>query len=313
MHTCRNTMREEYSFCILFVAATIHVSASRFSPRHSTNSDAYDPYIICEGAGPSHDEGLPSAYDQDDYGLNLNLCSAVHGVPRHNVGCSCTRARGNVQCHESVADPNLYNAMYKSSDESEIEDAVERGFLDGEMPFWEYCWSNCLCVDAETAHESETNTSLAVSLLHRFRVAELARQRNESAGRTYWNAFTGGSFSHGSFEGSTQASGQPAVQMQCGNNCTTSQDCQGPSSAGPGKAAEQGSHCTCRTQSSQYQPGSGLVAYAAACLIDMATGGKREEEWPCPCNSSYVSHGCCEARDGLVWEVSEYKLGELVK
>ena len=31
----------------------------------------------------------------------------------------------------------------------------------------------------------------------------------------------------------------------------------------------------------------------------------------CPCNSSYVSATCCEATEGLVWEDSHLKLGEL--
>ncbi|KAI9891660.1 MAG: hypothetical protein M1814_002595 [Vezdaea aestivalis] len=39
--------------------------------------------------------------------------------------------------------------------------------------------------------------------------------------------------------------------------------------------------------------------------------GKRSEALLCPCNSTYVSAGCCEARNGLVWEHEGLKMGEL--
>ena len=107
-----------------------------------------------------------------------------------------------------------------------------------------------------------------------------------------------------------QSSDGAVVHTQCGNNCTSNDDCEAPaSSAGVGGIAEKGSNCTCRAQSSQYQPGPGTVAFVAACLIDMATGGKREESLPCPCNSTYVSHGCCGAKNGWISEAPAYKLG----
>ena len=36
-----------------------------------------------------------------------------------------------------------------------------------------------------------------------------------------------------------------------------------------------------------------------------------EEDWPCPCNETYVSHACCEARNGMVWEGRGGYLGGL--
>ena len=307
------TMIIQGFLCFLLTSTTINVNASHLVPRKSRSSEAYDPYIICEGNGPNHDEGLPYAYSLEDYQYNLDLCSAAHGVPSHNVGCACSQARGNVRCEESLADPHLWNAVYRSSDPLDIDDAVDRGFANGAMPFWEHCWANCLCVDEQEAYESESNGSLAVSVLHRFREEALARERNNPSSVVHWNPLAMATFGAASLEGASQAQGQPAIQSHCGMNCSTDQDCTDPVSAGSREAASRGSNCSCRTQSSQYQPGSGTVAYVAACLIDMATGGKRDEEWPCPCNSSYVSHGCCRAKDGLVWEALEYRLGELVK
>ncbi len=300
-----------YSFYMLLIGASSSIHAYNIISRESIR-EAYDPYIICEGPGPTWVEGLPRAYSEDSYGLNLYLCSAAHGIPRHNVGCSCSRPRGNVRCSQDIADPTLWNANYRSTDQGEIDDAVDRGFRDGVMPFWEYCWGNCLCVDAETAQESGTSNSVALSVLHRYRVGELARQR---AGTMNFNPFTGGTVVTGGNtpnEGNT--AGDSVNHTQCGNKCTSDKDCKNQASpTGNKEAAQQGSNCTCRAQSSQYQPGPGTGAFVAACLIDMATGGKREEDLPCPCNSTYVSHGCCGSKDGSIWEAPEYKLGELIR
>jgi len=70
------------------------------------------------------------------------------------------------------------------------------------------------------------------------------------------------------------------------------------------------SSCMCSAQSEQYQPGSGTVAFVAACIISLS--GKREEGRPCPCNGTYVSYACCGAEAGLVWEAGDFKLGELL-
>ena len=41
-------------------------------------------------------------------------------------------------------------------------------------------------------------------------------------------------------------------------------------------------------------------------------GGKRDVVLPCPCNSTYISHSCCGAKGGLVWEPAGFNLGKLV-
>jgi hypothetical protein len=42
-----------------------------------------------------------------------------------------------------------------------------------------------------------------------------------------------------------------------------------------------------------------------------ARGGHIEGGWPCPCNGTYVSHACCDADNGLVWEDGDKWLGRL--
>ena len=297
---------------MLLIRSLSSVHAYHLQSRESTR-DFDDPFIYCEGAGPLHVEGLPETYPEDEYEHNINLCSVAHGVPGHNVGCACYQAGGNVQCREELANPTLWSASYRSMDQAEVDDAMDRGFSDGVQPFPEYCWDNCLCGNAETASQRLSNSSLALSMMHRYRVVgELARQR---AGTITFNYATGGAtVTTGGTTNRANTPSDPIVHTQCGNNCTSNNDCTAPASpTGTGGAAEKGSNCTCRAQSSQYQPGSGTVAYVAACLIDMATGGKREEHLPCPCNSTYVSHGCCGSKDGWVWEAPEQKLGELVR
>ena len=87
---------------------------------------------------------------------------------------------------------------------------------------------------------------------------------------------------------------------QCGNSCASNSDC----SVGQNKS------CICSTQSEQYQPSAGTVAFVAACIMSLS--GKRAESAPCPCNSTYVSHACCVSEDGNVWEAGKFKLGELL-
>ena len=35
------------------------------------------------------------------------------------------------------------------------------------------------------------------------------------------------------------------------------------------------------------------------------------DNWPCACNTTYISHGCCDAQDGMIWEAPHLMLGEL--
>ena len=314
---------------VLATAATClsKPSMSRLNARKSTSQELYDPFIICEGNGPKHAEGLPPAYSEDDYALNTYLCSAAHGVPRHNVGCACTRSGADVHCSENIADPDLWNAIYHPTDPEEVQDALERGFSNMMVPFPDHCWANCVCVDPEEAHETgwaglENALSLHGQSLTAMPIISQGQGGPTAAAAAVPTGYTSGGMStnrhQGVAQGSWPVNAQPAINKQCGTSCTTDSDCKAPSapstpnaepSAGNGEQAK--SSCTCRTQSSQYQPGSGLVAFAAACLIDMATGGKRDEDWPCPCNSTYVSHGCCGVENGLVWEATENKLGEL--
>lgn len=97
----------------------------------------------------------------------------------------------------------------------------------------------------------------------------------------------------------------------CGGNCTGQADC----------STEEGeTSCGCIATSSMMGASLSDVVYSASCQASQSTiagggrgGGRRDlEGMPCPCNASYVSHTCCSANDGLVWEAPEAKLGVLL-
>ena len=272
--------------CITF--GVVLTQSSRLSSRKTSTSQTFDPYIICDNPGPKHVEGLPLQYSEDVYSESIALCSSAHGA-RENVGCFCATPSGRVHCSEHVADRDLWEARYIP-----IED--ESHFDGEEVSFPELCQEACQCVSEDDAqqwfHETENEY---------FWQASGFRQPREPPRR---GAHDGTTFATGSLIGNSQEISQPSWQNQCGNNCTSAKDCSAP--------AGGNSTCMCQAHSSQHQPASGTVAFMAACLVTLASGGKREEGLPCPCNSTYVSHHCCDVPDGWVWEPPDSNLGVLL-
>ena len=238
------------------------------------------------------------------------LCSAAHGVPSANVGCFCPHSDGDIVCSPTIADPVLWNSWISWYD---------HGPEHYDFPEW--CQISCECISAAEAHaEYQGNVTYydaeCENLLDMEGVLPPAPPRNSSTSNNTSNtesnsAGNGNDQSkHSSEKASTDspadhASGTdtiPAVQHdQCSKSCTTNHDCTSGGNTG----------CMCSVQFQQYQPGSGTVAFLAACIISLS--GKRDESMPCPCNASYVSHSCCGSESGLVWEAENFKLGELLR
>lgn len=209
-------------------------------------------------------------------------------------------------CIESIADTNLWSATISWYDHGEEH---------YEFPQW--CYIICECItEREAVAERRGDISYYDSDFQHLLNSTGVLPDSSLAG---YSSYTDTSSSGGNRSNSTDGSSwqspptdhlakaapgidvEPSVlQDQCGNSCTTNKDCNTS-----GKSS-----CMCSAQSEQYQPGSGTVAFVAACIISMS--GKREESMPCPCNGSYVSHGCCGSEDGVVWEAEEFKLGELL-
>ncbi|KAI9889932.1 MAG: hypothetical protein M1814_004655 [Vezdaea aestivalis] len=104
------------------------------------------------------------------------------------------------------------------------------------------------------------------------------------------------------------------VKPQCGGRCRGPTDC---SSGG-----EEGTECVCSVDPATIrQKGLDPVFPVAACLAfsvvmngrkGLKLWGRGEESWPCVCNASYVSSGCCGSVDGLVWDDHGGKIGSLL-
>ena len=275
---------------------------------HSQGLTAYyDPYITCQDRPPTHQNGLPARYLQSDYHNNLRLCSAAHGVPRRNVGCFCPYSRGDVICRHTIADPGLWSAVVSWYDYGEEH-----------YDFPEWCRISCECV---TEHQAEAENKGDINYYDdEFQFLLDANGVLPNQPYTGYSSFTNTSSSGNNSadfayhppssqnaptdllgkDPSGQDTRPSVLNDQCGDSCTTNKDC----------SSGRNSSCICSTQSEQYQPGTGTVAFLAACITSFS--GKRGEGRPCPCNGTYVSYSCCGVEDGLVWEADEFKLGELL-
>ena len=194
----------------------------------------------------------------------------------------CSAANGqrsqNVGCFCSSA----YSDLHCDSDlaDATLAKAATPFFNPSDEPesFLEFCELACYCADTKSA-------TLARNSLQRN--SQLNRVLND-----HYDPF--------SFTSDDDTANLISYNNQCGSNCSTNIDCAGGQNG-----------CKCKTQSEQYVPGKGMVMFAAACIISLR--GKREEQMPCPCNGTYVSHACCEVLDGTVQEPERFKLGELLK
>jgi hypothetical protein len=86
------------------------------------------------------------------------------------------------------------------------------------------------------------------------------------------------------------------------------------SAAAPAAGARRRGGCSC--MASNFDINSGFMAVGCGVLrhsrsrLDGRDVASLDDSG-CPCNNSYVSAACCKSTDGLVWEGSHLKLGEL--
>lgn len=256
-----------------------------------------DPYIACPGNHvPNNAQGLPTGFTPREYFNVMQLCSALNGQHK-NVGCACTSSQAHsFHCYVEIADSELFQAI----------------ITDSGKPFPIFCAESCFCTDSDTAARDRGDN---LGDYHYHGADEMDAEYDDYADPSDPNhginnpdtATAGGDPGNGWDKGEVMnkdhATSGAVSHGQCWTNCTSNADCS--------TSGEKG--CMCATRSEQYQPSSGTVAFAAACIISMSgNGGKREEMRPCPCNATYVSHSCCGVDSGLVWEEERFKLGELV-
>ncbi|KAI9729024.1 MAG: hypothetical protein M1828_000109 [Chrysothrix sp. TS-e1954] len=201
----------------------------------------------------------------------LSLCSIAWGAPL-NLGCICIS--GLLNCG-LLGDQVLSNAKFASS-------------IRGQEGFEDWCRYECGCTDKTAATLQRAFPTV--------RVVAGAGSSNNGTDEVLTGS-GGGALGIADFNnhGSNDLGELETPAAGCGGNCTSNVDCDHSS-------------CRCKTVRTTYIPGGGFVHYGAVCS---AISGKREEERPCACNTTYVSWACCGASDGYVWEAERFKLGEL--
>ena len=243
----------------------------------------YDPYIACYGEVPPQDAPWPADRTPNDYNSVLGLCSLSWGMI-YNLGCFCESDQGSPDCDGTGADPVLYAAQ------------MDYTVMTYDS-FLEFCQGHCVCVDYTLADDfRDMNQSAIVEINPATIIGANNTQTNTTASAGGGQDLGGGTISGGVTVNAT------ASQQVCGTSCTTKQDCLGTSYE---------TSCKCMIQSSEYVYSTSETLYTFACMVTTAGGGKRHETEPCACNTTYVSHGCCDSEDGRVWEAPEAKLGEL--
>ncbi|KAI9673622.1 MAG: hypothetical protein M1817_002259 [Caeruleum heppii] len=112
----------------------------------------------------------------------------------------------------------------------------------------------------------------------------------------------------------------------CGATCHSNGDCRGPD-------APLDCRCLALSTADDRQANVDPVFPSALCLVfsealisllsknsaslprrDQMPDRHNEAEvvWGCVCNATYISKGCCESSDGLIWEAAASKLGEFI-
>ena len=260
----------------------------------------FDDLIMCFGKVLPIEANWPQDRDPTSYISNQMLCPATSPVP-NNVGCRCSKEYGDVQCSQPPADPVLWNAQ--------LDPDGAFGWTD----FNGWCVYNCWCgtedlADLWQAYTPQQQAGADEDEVHDYLgqiTAGTIDQLPEGPGLAEWNGTdTLNGHTTGRVSAATFADEGPTYTPKCNaSSCEVTSQC---SSA----------DCECRVTGARYEPQAGVIEYIAGCAVYISSGlkAKREEEMPCPCNKTYVSHGCCNREaNGWVWEAAELKLGELVK
>ncbi|KAI9726200.1 MAG: hypothetical protein M1828_001873 [Chrysothrix sp. TS-e1954] len=254
----------------------------------------FDPWIICFGSPPPVQAGWPASRPRTLYKDQLALCSEEHGA-QYTAGCICHHEGGTPLCSlTNGADRDLWNAR------------LIPAWTGGYMTFDGWCANMCICASEESAtrYYNENPKQLATSNAAPDPNPPPAGSNQRTGGvgfpNTFANPFSNINDTNGSWQNLN-------ADARCGGACTVGSQCNSGISSGLDAGPDE---CLCQVQSSTYEPSSGALLYTAKCVIEFPN--KRHEARPCPCNSTYVSHGCCGSRDGLIHEPVELKLGELV-
>ena len=218
------------------------------------------------------------------YTNNMDLCSVDHGA-QYTVGCRCESATGVPICTRA-----------NGGDEVLLNWNLDIAWTGWANRFFTWCLRACRCGSPEGQEELLAESSSQTQ------ISDNVPDPNALSGNSSPLGSTGGTGSSNALgvDTSTWTSSTSSLS-RCNGSCAVGSEC---STTG---IAED---CVCQVQSSTYEPASGVIQYTAACMQSLVS--IRDEPVPCPCNETYVSHGCCGSFDGMIWEEPGMKLGELV-
>ncbi|KAI9715711.1 MAG: hypothetical protein M1828_000726 [Chrysothrix sp. TS-e1954] len=262
-----------------------------------------DNYMVCGGQVPQPNVWgpWPQEYGPDNYTDNMGLCSGAYGLtnddrsPR-NLGCYCFFAgQSKPACAYFNADatlfrwPNLYN----------------------DWTFPKLCAERlCACTTRDVRNSYSIMGRLGGGQFEYDSVLDA----QPSGVYPYDPDIDTSSVDYLEEEKATTDPDNVSVGDTCGNVCTSNLNCVTLNST------DTSMQCKCKVQSSTVIPGNLREVHISACVVSSALSalpgsslvGKRDQPDLCPCNSTYVSEGCCGVQDGMVWEPKEAHRGRLL-
>ena len=245
----------------------------------------YDDVITCIGDTPPANAGWPAGRPRSLWADNYALCAAANGGD--HVGCKCTGPGGSVYC-------NVANG----GDEVLLGARLRPGAANGYSSFGAWCRGKCLCRTQAALRAYRNQVSQQDNATEN--VAPLSGPPQRIPDPPLFSNRTNTLF----------GVNPPPNQDQCTPGaCNVNSDCPGDIIVD----ASTVDSCRCYATGSTVNPVTHTLQYTSSCGHTLSGNlNGRGESTPCACNTSYVSHMCCESREGLVWEASKLKLGELM-
>ena len=260
---------------------------------------------------------------------NMQLCAA--GNAPINVGCKCETPGFPPLCSPANGgDQVLFDWV-------QLDPTVASDHTN----FVSWCRDACICRSAATAEPFQEADPAAQAVQEPNDLSDIT----QGMAALDPSALDSESSSSDAGNDTNQADSVADQQENAEQINSTTADAHSPGSQCSAGACSigqacSGTNCLCQVTAAQYVPGAGTSQYYAECglrlnITSPQTGpfseifgsssggsdgglkavkrGQSSEAPACPCNTTYVSHSCCDAESGIVWEAPELKLGEMAK
>ncbi|KAI9669000.1 MAG: hypothetical protein M1817_005157 [Caeruleum heppii] len=317
-------------FMLLFLVLASHWADAANSVKRPRGRPLYHN-LKCTGALPSFN--WPEGLDRNDYADKTAMCAWAGQKP--TMGCICVNSH-HVECLETLAAPAMWQNRHwlqycRSGCECEVEDREPENVNITSI----LVAANAAATRERIGGEPEaTDTDGAVFPMDEDPpVGSWGPEVPDPSTQRAGTGVNPSEIQRQTMGGQGQcAAGQGDQSCSCQGRCTSVKT--GCSRVFPGG-------CKCTARPDQVRKGrfvgqcgiiiSGswglpksrrddngtaragsvkpnFVLHNTQGLYNITTG----TPVACPCNATYVSYGCCESSDGLIWENPAKRLGELV-